>query len=165
MTKARELLEILGPDFEYDYGYVGKGVAGHDIGKLTLDDGVGIIEIDLPIDDVDPDSTHVAVPLNFTYDEVEGDISYVSLKMDVSKYIAADDGNPHDLPQKGKSMILDYLKSNKAKLEKALEDFADAEVKKAREKAREDDFDYPDDRPSGREYGRYEPYNYGTKHD
>ena len=163
MTKAKKLLEMMG-DFEHDYGYIGKGVVGHDIGKLTLDDGVGIIEIDLPLDGIDPDSSHVAIPLHFTYDEVDGDISYVSLKMDVGKYIAADDGNPHDLPPKGKNTILDYLKSNKAKLEKALEDFVDAEVKEAREKSREDDFDHdPDDRPSGREYGRYEPYNYGTK--
>ena len=129
MTKARELLELFG-DFNHDYSFVGKGIAGHSIGQLTLDNGVGTVEIELPLDDIDPDSTQVILPINFTYDDSEGEISSVSLKMDVDKYLAADDGNPADLSPEGKKRVLDYLKSNKAKLERALEYFTDAEAKK-----------------------------------
>lgn len=157
-TKAKKLLEMF-HDFDHDYSYSAK-VAGHYIGQLTLDDGVGTVEIELPLDNIDPDSTAVAVVLTFDYDEED---FTTHLKMDVSKYMAADDGEAHDLPVDTKHTILDYLKSNKAKLEQAFEKFIYDEVKKAHE----DDFigdpdDYKD-RYRGREYGQYEPYNYGTK--
>lgn len=127
MSKARTLLEFL-KDFDKDYSFVGK-VAGLPIGQLTLDDGVGIVEIELPLDDVDPDSHQVVVPLHFTYDD-----DYTpSIKIDVSKYLAAADGNPADLSKEGKDKVVNYLKSNKAKLEHAFEDFIVDEIGKSRE--------------------------------
>ena len=134
MTKARELLELFS-DFDKDYDFIAK-VAGHSIGHLTLDNGVGTVDIELPLDDIDPDSTQVILPIHFTYDE--SDFSSVSLKMEVGKYLAAADGNPADLSPKGKTRILDYLKSNKAKLERAFEGFIYNEVKKAREESGKD---------------------------
>ena len=129
MTKARTLLELFS-DFDHDYSFVGKGVAGHPIGQLTLDGGVGSVEIELPLDDIDPDSHQVIIPLNFSYDEED---FTTHLKMEVEKYLAADDGNLAVLSKEGKNRVMEYLNSNKAKLERAFEDFIYDEIKKAKE--------------------------------
>lgn len=157
-TKAQKLLEMF-HDFDHDYGYSSK-IAGHEIGQLTLDDGVGTVEIDLPLDNIDPDSSHVAVVLTFDYDDED---FATHIKMEVSKYMAADDGEAHDLPANTKQTILDYLKNNKAKLEQAFEKFIQDEYRKAHEDDFVGDPDDYKDRDGGRQYGRYEPYNYGTK--
>lgn len=124
MSKAKALLEFLS-DFHKDYNFVGK-VGILLIGDLKLEDGVGIVEIELPIDDVDPLSAQVIIPLHFTYDD-----DYTpSIKIDVDKYLAADDGNPADLSKEGKAKVTDYLKSNKAKMENDLERFLTSKIGK-----------------------------------
>lgn len=124
MTKAKALLEFLS-DFHKDYIFVSK-VGTHPIGDLKLDDGVGIVDIELPLDDVDPDSYQVVIPLHFTYDD-----DYTpSIKIDIDNYLAADDGNPANLSEEGKQKVVDYLKANKAKMENDLEKFLVSEMEK-----------------------------------
>jgi len=124
MSKAKALLEFLS-DFHKDYDFVSK-VGNLPIGDLKLDDGVGIVDIELPLDDVDPLSAQVIVPLHFTYDD-----DYTpSIKIDVDKYLAADDGNPAYLSKEGKQKVVDYLTSNKAKMENDLEKFLVSEMEK-----------------------------------
>jgi hypothetical protein len=135
MSKARRFLEAIGGDLSRDYSYLTK-VAGCGLGNVDLDDGDGTIEIELPIDGVDPDSNSgVAVILPLTYDPGE---FYTTINInDVKQYLAADDGNPHDLTPEGLTKVREYLKTNKAKIERGLEDLFE---KEAREKASDDGY-------------------------
>jgi len=120
MTRAKKLLESI----ERDLGYYDRNkIAGLYAGEMKLDNDEGVIDLELPIDFVDPDSERVIIPVKFTYETDDG----ASVSLDIKQYYAAADGNLHDLDKEGKKKVNDYIKARKRSIESSLDDLIDKE--------------------------------------
>ena len=123
MTKARKLLEFIETDFSYSDR---NKVAGLYAGEMKLDFDDGFIDLELPIDFVDPDSERVIVPIKFTYETIKGEGVYVSLAQEeIKQYYSADDGKLHDLDEEGKKKVNDYIIAHRHIIESSLDNLID----------------------------------------
>lgn len=121
MSKAKRLLMELLSKIENDFSFSTK-IGSYGIGLLTLDNSndTGTVEIELPLDNIDPDSNTLIVPIYFTYDVDEEGDARVSIKIDIKQYYASDDGKLKDLSKDAIDKVLNLVKPNKPKMENDL---------------------------------------------
>ncbi len=121
--KLIKLIEMSMDEIETDFGFSSNHkIAGFCMGLLRIEKygGNGEVQIELPLDNIDPDFHTVAVPLFFTFEAA--DTIYVKVKLDVGKYYAADDGKLKDLKPEDKTKVMEVIRANKSKLEHDLEE-------------------------------------------
>lgn len=123
MSKAKKLLlELRGVNYEVNFDYHKQTIDGNLIGEFKLGGESGTVDIQLPLDNIDPDDDKVIVPLQFTYDWDDPELAVgVDVNLDIKQYWAADDGKLHDLTPEGKTKVVDYIK--KSRIEDSLGDF------------------------------------------
>jgi hypothetical protein len=127
-SKGRELLELLGK-IKNDFSFGSTKIGGFPVGELSIDQNgdFGEVEVELPLDNIDPDSTTLIVPLSFTYKISDG-IS-VSIEPNVRQYSTSDNGILKDLNIEDMKKAIDLINNN-VKMEKDLANIIDKVIKK-----------------------------------